>query len=306
MKAALIGLPFCGKTTVYEALTGMPVGRKEESLATIKVPDERIEYLAGVFNPGKKVYAEFVLHDFNPEGNKADELSAKVKNMIQKMDMLILVIRDFDSMLTDRPRNALSEYTRLRDELIFSDLVIVEKRLEREEKEHKNPPDLAVLKRLHAAFEANSLPDAVEITPQEREMISNYSFLTLKKRIVLVNKAEDETGVPQELEELLRREGVLNFAMSAMLEKEINEIPPEDRASFLQGYGLSGTARDRLIGTAYSSMNLISFLTVGPDEVRAWPIRKGSSAVEAAGKIHTDIARGFIRAEVVAYETFKT
>jgi len=304
MRAALIGVPFSGKTTLFEALTGVPTGRKEESLASIKVPDTRIDRLSEVFNPGKTTYAEFTLSDFNPEGAKAETIPAKVKNMLQKMDMLILVVRDFDSVLTDKPRDPLAEYAALRDEIILSDFMVTSKRLEREAKEHKNPLDLPVLKKLNESFENNRLPDDDAYSAQDRELVANYAFLTLKKRIVLVNKPEGETVIPPVLAGQLQKENVLYFAVSGTLEKELMEIPPADRAEFLKGYGLEGTARDRLLTTAYESMNLISFLTVGSDEVRAWPIRRGMTAVEAAGKIHSDIARGFIRAEVVPFETF--
>ena len=305
MRAALIGMPFSGKTLLFQALTGVEPAKREENLANIKVPDERIDYLADVFSPDKKTYAEFIVMDFTVEGAKSEVIPAKVKNLVQKMDMLILVVRDFDSVLTDSPRDPLGEYRKLRDELILTDLMVVEKRLEREAKEHKNPPDLPVLKRLHARFESNQLPAEDEITPQEHGFIANYSFLTLKKRLVLVNRPEGENDVPKALDQLLEAEGVKRFAVSATLEKELNDIPLAERQAFLEGFGMTGTARERLVTTAYASMNLISFLTVGEDEVRAWPIRRGSTALEAAGKIHTDIARGFIRAETVPFEVFK-
>ena len=304
MRAALIGMPFSGKTTLFEALSGVAPGRKDENLASIKVPDERIDFLASVFNPGKKTYTEFLLHDFNDDA-KTEPLPAKIKNQLQKMDVLIIVLRDFPSTMSNKPQDPLADYLKIREELIFSDLLIVEKKLEREAKEHKNAPDLPVLKKLHEIFSKNAIPSSADINDEEMKQCLNYSFLTLKKLVILINKPEGEVSVPKELETRLAEEGLQFFPVSALLEKELNTLPPEDIASFLQGFGLTETAKKRLLKAVYTAMDLISFLTVGEDEVRAWTIRRGAPAVEAAGRIHSDIARGFIRASVVPYETFK-
>jgi ribosome-binding ATPase YchF (GTP1/OBG family) len=306
MRAALIGMPYSGKTMMFEALSGILSGRKEESIASIKVPDERIDFLCGVFNPAKKTLAEFVLSDFNAGEARDEGLPAKLRNMLQKMDVLILVLRDFDSIMTSSPRDPAAEYSKLREELVLSDFVIAEKRLEREAKEHKNPPEIPAVVKIRNSLEQNRMPSEEELTAQELELLSNYSFLSLKKKVALVNKPEGEQEIPLALKKMLDADGIPYFAVSATLEKEMNDIPPEDKKSFLESFGLKDTAKDRLLETAYKAMNLISFLTVGPDEVRAWPIRRGMSAVEAAGRIHTDIARGFIRAEVVPYEVFKS
>ncbi|MBI5527162.1 MAG: redox-regulated ATPase YchF [Deltaproteobacteria bacterium] len=305
MHAALVGVPYSGKTTMFAALSGIEPGAKEELVGVIKVPDARVDCLRSVFNPARTKYAEFVLHDFGAGGGRNETIPARVKNLIERMEMLVFVVRDFESAFSGDPRDPAAEYARLREEIILADFMTVEKRLEREAKERRNPPEIPVLKKIRARLEANEIPAVEELTGQELGQVSSYNLLTLKKRVAIVNKPEGETGIPPALSEMLAREKVPGFDVSGSLERELNDIAPAERRAFLESYGLRGTARDRLLAAAYETSGLISFLTVGPDEVRAWPIRSGMTAVEAAGKIHKDIARGFIRAETVPFDVFK-
>lgn len=305
MRTTLIGHPFSGKSTVFQALTGLASSKKEETIGTIKVPDKRIDFLASVYQPKKSTYAEFILSDINVATTKNDLISPKAKNIMQKADMLILVLRNFDSILTDKKTNPLEEYEQIRDELIFNDLAIIEKRLEREKKEHKNPPEIGILKKLYSALEQNQLPQETALSSEEHDLISNYGFLTLKKKIALVNQKEGDTEVPATLQKAFGENGIPFFFIMGLLECELGELPEEEKGSFLESYGLKETAKDKFIHEAYESLGLISFLTAGKDECRAWPIRQGTSAVVAAGKIHSDIARGFIRAETIAFDDFK-
>ncbi len=304
MRAALIGTPVSGKTTVFEALTGIPETKKEENIGTLKVPDRRIDALSDIYNPKKKTYAEFILTDYNVAGSKEALIPPTVKNLIQKTDLLILVLRNFDSVMTAEPKSPASEYRKLRDELIITDFIIIEKRLEREAKEKKNPPELPVLKKLKDILEANRFPLDSEFSSDELALAANYNFLSLKKRIALLNQPEGEQAIPADLEAALKQDNMACFSVSANLEKDLSQLPEEEQAEFLKGYGLTETARVRFIQKAYESLGLISFLTAGEDEVRAWPIRNGMVAVEAAGKIHSDIARGFIRAETIHFTDF--
>ena len=304
MKAALIGLPFSGKSTVFQALTGIESGKKEETVGTIKVPDERIDRLAEIYNPKKKTYSEFVLSDYTVPPSKETAIPAKVKNLIQKADLLIVTLRNFDSLMTSDATDAATEYQKIKEDLILTDFVVIEKRLEREMKEKKNPPELKILQRLRDLFENGEFPAPDTVSPEEMELIANYNFLSLKKIIVLLNQPEGEQAVPEALAKQLSADGISYFCVSAPLEVELSELSPEEQAEFLKDYGLTESASVRFIKSAYSALGLISFLTAGSDEVRAWPIKNGTQALYAAGKIHSDIQRGFIRAEVVHFDDF--
>jgi len=304
MRAALIGTPFSGKTTLFEALTGIAEAKKEENIGTIKVPDPRIDYLAEIYKPKKKTYAEFILTDYNFLVPKEALLPAQAKNLIQKADLLILVVRAFDSAMTAAPCDPLGEYRKLREELILTDLITAERRIEREAKEHKNPPEMTVIRKLYALLEKGMLPPLDSFSSDEMAQVANYNFLTLKKRLILINEPEGGTSLPDEFTATLATEGIPFFTVSAVFEKDLSQMTPEEQAEFLAGYGLTEPARSRFIRAAYETLGLISFLTAGEDEVRAWPIRKGTTAVEAAGKIHSDIQRGFIRAETIHFDDF--
>jgi GTP-binding protein YchF len=305
MKAALIGLPHSGKSLILQALTGLESSKKEETIGTIKVPDERIDYLASVYQPKKKTYAEFAVSDFNLAGERESVISSKVKNLAQKADTLILVVRNFESSLSAEPKDPMAEYRKLKDDLILTDILVIEKRLEREAKEHKNPPEIGTIKKLAKLLEEMRFPREGDLSPEELERIVNYNFLTLKKPTVLVNQPEGENETPASLQGLLDADGLNCFALSATLENELAKIPPEEQGDFLKEFGLSEAASRRFVRHIYQGLGLISFLTAGEDEVRAWPIKNGTLALAAAGKIHTDIEKGFIRAEIVSCDDFK-
>ena len=304
MKASLIGLPFSGKSTVFQALTGIESGKKEETVGTIKVPDERIDRLAEIYSPKKKTYSEFVLSDYTVPPAKESAIAPKVKNLIQKSDLLILTVRNFESLMTADKVDPMGEYQRLKEDLILTDFVVVERRLEREQKEKKNPPELKILQRLRDIFENGEFPKGSVVTPEESELIENYNFLSMKKIIVLVNQPEGVQEISDDFKKLLEADDISYFCVSAPLEIELSELSPEEQAEFLKDYGLSESAGVRFIKSAYNSLGLISFLTAGSDEVRAWPIKNGTPALLAAGKIHSDIQRGFIRAEVIHFDDF--
>ncbi|MCK5808337.1 DUF933 domain-containing protein [bacterium] len=306
MKAALIGLPFSGKSTVFQVLTAVEQGKKEETMGTIKVPDDRIDRLSEIYNPKKTTFAEFVLSDFSVPSGKDTVIPAAVKNGIQKSELLILILRNMDSVMTSDSTDPLREYTQLIDELIVTDLITIEKRIEKNRKERNNLPELPVLEKLQAILEAGTLPLKGSLNDDELSHIASYNFLSLKQRIILLNQPEDTITPESALIESLSLHGDAIFPLSATLELEMNELSDEDREAFLADYGLKGSARNRFIQAAYSALGLISFLTAGEDEVRAWPIKKGIEALYAAGKIHSDIQRGFIRAEIISFEDFSS
>ncbi len=203
------------------------------------------------------------------------------------------------------PKDPAAEYGKIRDDILLTDILVIEKRLEREAKERKNPPELGTLKKVKELLEQMRLPKEGELTGEELERIAHYNFLSLKKPTVLVNQPEGESDVPAALKTLLAADGLDCFALSATLERELAAIPPAEQAGFLKEFGLTEPASRRFVRHIYRGLGLLSFLTAGEDEVRAWPIRTGTPAVQAAGKIHTDIEKGFIRAEVVAFDDFK-
>lgn len=306
MHASLIGSQYSGKTLVFQALTGMELSKKEESISTIKIPDERIDFLTKIYNPKKVTLAEITLSDYNLPPSKDSVISLKVKNLIQKSDLLIIVLRNFDSALSEEQKDPLNEYKKIRDDLILTDLISIEKRIEREEKEKKNPAEISVIKKINKILNENKFPKNNDFSDEEIKKIENYSFLSLKKQIVLVNQKEGDSEIPTLLISQLDSDNISYFQISALLENELNMIPEEEKLSFLAGYGLKETALTKFLKHVYKSLGLISFLTVGEDEVRAWNIPNGINAQEAAGKIHSDISRGFIRAEVISYEDFKS
>src|SRR5437870_9831373 len=191
-------------------------------------------------------------------------------------------------------------------ELVLADLAVVEKRLERVKKEKGHERERALLERLVPALEAGTPLRTVALAPEERSQLAGFAFLSLRPLLVVLNVPEGEAAapVPADLGARAAAAGAEAMSLSAQLEAEIAELEPGDRAVFLKDLGLTEGARARFIRASYALLDLISFLTAGEDECRAWPIRRGTTAVKAAGKVHSDIERGFIRAEVIAYDEF--
>jgi hypothetical protein len=321
MRAALVGLPYSGKTTLFAAVAeagGSSVHLErpdQEHLATVKVPDERLAWLEQVYEPKKRTHAEIEFLDV-PGLDLTTEASRQRSRQhwvaVRQSDMLVIVLRAFESDAAPPYRDRVdpaADLEELRSEMLFSDLEQVAARVEKLEKSVKKPtPDrdmhlreLELMRRMQEALEnERPLTEAVR-SAEEEKMVRAFAFLTLKPALVVLNVDEDRAGRPGPDE----HGGLPALQLSAKIEEEIASLDPGDRAEFLQEMGLSEVARDRLIRKCYESMNLISFLTVGPDEVRAWTIPAGTTAVEAAEEIHSDIARGFIRAEVISYEDLR-
>ena len=318
MKVGLIGPPQSGKSTLFAALTGNtidPAAAFQEHTATIVVPDTRIVYLTGIYKPKKVTYATVDVCDFPGISSSDDhgkEQYRKHLPSIRLCDALVAVVRDFESDRVAKHRDrvdAAGDLAALNDDFIFADLEAVTTRMERLEKSFKRPSksreqdkrELALLQRCEAALE-DLKPLSTVLEHEDEAMLRSFSFLTEKPLVVVANVSEDKA----KSEPTLRYEharGVINVCAEA--EAQIAELDtPEDQAAFLEDLGIDMPARDRLIQTCYSAVGLISFLTCGDPEVHAWPIKKGSDACEAAGKIHSDIARGFIKAETVSYDDF--
>ena len=308
MKVGLVGFPGSGKSTVFNALTGMSVetgfgAKGKEHLGTVKVPDARVDALAALFKPKKTTYAEMTFTDV-AGGTAARQLDRGVLNSMREVDALCQVLRAFESDQTPEPADALRELLDLETELILADLDLVEKRVARLEKERGDAREIELMKRLLAHLEAEKPLRSLELGEEERKGIVHYRFLTLKPLLLVVNVDESKIAepVPAAVAAAAKERGLGAVVLSAQVEMDIAQMAPDDQPEFLESLGVKELARDRFIRAAFELLDLISMLTAGPDECRAWPIRRGLSAPKAAGKIHSDIERGFIRAEVIYWE----
>jgi len=307
MKIGLVGLPGCGKSTVFGALTGIAVKTGYESrsgkanLGVVKVSDPRVDALAEIFTPRRTIYAETTFTDL--VGGAQGRIDRTVLNAMRNVDALCQVLRAFDDGSGDRP-NPVGELDELTTEMILADLEIAERRAARLAKDRSNPTELELLRRIQAQLEDEQPIRALNLRPEERKAISFYSFLTQKPLLLVLNVAEEAVSAepPADIAREAARRGLGLIVLSAQVEMTIAQMVPDEQHEFLRSMGLSEPARDRFIREAYALLDLISMLTVGEDECRAWPVPRGSLAPQAAGKIHSDIERGFIRAEVVPWQ----
>ncbi|MBI2987858.1 MAG: redox-regulated ATPase YchF [Deltaproteobacteria bacterium] len=310
MKVGLIGRRGSGKTTIFNMLTGLDaqVGgyagsdKGEIHLGVIKVPDQRIDRLAEIYQPKKTTYAEIRFTDF-PASQGKDDLKAgsDLLSQMREVEAMALVLRDFDVQA-----EPLKELDNLLAEMILADLVVVENRLARLKKEKGKEQESLLLERCRKALENEESLRSLSLTPDEEALLSGFGFLSRKPLLALFNTSDERAGQPllRAYEEELRRRAIQGLALAGKVEMEIAQLNEADREVFLKEIGIEEPARARFIRASYRLLDLISFLTTGKDEVRAWTIKRGTTAKKAAGKIHSDIERGFIRAEVVPYEDF--
>jgi GTP-binding protein YchF len=306
MKLGIIGLARAGKTTVFEALTGnLAEGahKGESRIGTIRVPDERIDILSRLYTPRKTIYATvaYFLPGFQGGTREGGAREQQPWQQTRDCDALIHVVRNFSGYGFEVPRPA-ADLAALDQELILADLVVVEKRLERLELDQKRgkKPDLEELALLTACRDGleKELPlraaPALAAAPQLR----GFAFLSAKPMLVLFNNEDDDDTFPATVGPVQRENGMV---MRAKLEHELVQMSAEEAAEFLAEFAIAESAMDRVIKKSYDLLGLISFFTVGEDEVRAWTVRRGTAALDAADVIHSDIKKGFIRAEVLAY-----
>jgi GTP-binding protein YchF len=311
LKVGIVGFPRAGKTTVFNALTGLQaqVGgygdASKPNLGTIKVPDARIDRLAEIFQPRKTTFAEMVFVDF-PGGERGGVLDQTTLVQMRDADALVQVVRGFPDPVTQDAAAPARDVDGFKSELVLADLAVMEKRLERLRKEKGKEQEADLVARCTAALEAETPLRRIELSPADERTLSGFGLLSRLPLMVVVNVGESDAAAPLDpaVQTLADSEGIAAIALCAQVEAEIAALDAADRGAFLADLGLKEAARDRFIQAAYGLLDLISFLTSGEDEVRAWPIRRGTSAVRAAGKIHSDIERGFIRAEVVAFDDF--
>jgi GTP-binding protein YchF len=307
MKIGLVGFPGSGKSTVFGALTGLPVEtgygarRDKANLGVVKVPDPRVAALAEIIQPKKTVYAEIAFTDL--AGGEAGGLDRQALNAMRNLDALCQVVRAFPD-LGGQPPDAVREIVDLETETILADLEVTEARVARLQKDLSNPRELELLQRVQAALEEERTLRTLDLSDEERKMISGYSFLTLKPLLLVLNVAEDDVGaeVSGEVEAAAEKRGLGVVVLSAQVEMDIAQMPAEEQQEFAASLGLGEPAKNRFIRSAYQLIGLISMFTVKSDECRAWPVPLGTPAPRAAGKIHADMERGFIRAEVVQWK----
>lgn len=315
MKVGLVGFAGAGKTTIFNTLTGLTAevggygAREKANIGVIKVPDHRVDKLAEIFNPKKKTYAEISFVDVAgpqvEDGQRSHSgLDPKLVQHMREADALVHVVRGFDTPMLPQPSDAVRDIRSFDDELMLTDLVQIENRIGRLKKEKDSARESELMERLKSALESESPLRDIELSSEEMALIAGFRFLSLKPLLLLLNQSEDSVGegVPAPVQELAKAKQLRAIAMSGKVEMEIAELAPEEQRDFLQDLGITEPARDRFIGAAYALLDLISFLTSGEDECRAWSIKRGTTAHKAAGVIHSDIERGFIRAEVIRFE----
>jgi len=312
MKIGIVGFPLAGKTTVFNALTGLgaAVGGYADpgkvNLGTIKVPDERLDRLVEIYDPKKTTHAEIVFVDFPGSADRgATALDRSTIGQMRDADALVQVVRAFASA-QEGGADPCRDMDNFKSEILLADLAIVEKRIERLRKEKGSGQELDLMERCRAALETEKALRELEMTESEARQLSGFGLLSLLPMLLVINVEEKAAAapLPDPVQQRLDRDGLIGLSLCAQIEMEIAALEPEERGMFLSDLGLESPARDRFIRSAYGLLDLISFFTTGRDDVHAWPIRRGTTAMRAAGKVHTDMERGFIRAEVIAYQDF--
>jgi GTP-binding protein YchF len=316
MKIGLLGSSRSGKTTVFNALTKAEVpvahsnGKAEPNISVVSVLDERVDRLSEIYDPRKTVYATVEFVDFvgvAESAERKDTFSGAAMAMIKNMDALALVIRHFkDDLLGDS--NPREDVRKINDELTLSDLIVAENRLERIENGYKRGQrtdalvrEEKTLRRILEHLNQNQPLRDLGLSVEEERSIRGFQFLTKKPIMVILNSDESRFGKNGSLiAEIERTQRVIEFA--GKFEMELSQLDEEEASLFMEDMGISESAYRRLTSLAYEILGYISFFTVGSDEVRAWNVRRGDTALDAAAAIHSDLARGFIRAECFSYE----
>ena len=319
MKLGIIGLPQTGKTTIFNALTGhdqptnASAGRMEVHTAVVDVPDPRVDVLSEMYKPKKTMYAKVTYADIaGLEGSGQGSISGQLLNQIAQMDALIHVVRCFEDESVAHASGSVNparDIVAMNSELLLNDLIAVERKLEKLSGESQrggtdkvvNARQTELFEKLLAILSEDKPLRGIEFTDLEKNDLSGFGLLTRKPMMILLNlgegqaKPEVETEHPMPIVDLMGK-----------LEMEISQLPQEDAEMFMAEYEITEPGLNKMIRLSYDLLTLQSFFTVGEDEVRAWTVRCGANAQEAAGVIHSDLEKGFIRAEVVTYEDLTT
>jgi ribosome-binding ATPase len=312
MKLGLVGFPQVGKRTLFKLLTGREAEGSSVEFGLARVRDGRFDRLVEIYSPEKETAATIELALLPPLDQDA-ERNAAVYNHLEKVDAICHLVRAFEDDTVFHLAgqvDASRDIRLLAEELLLGDQIFVEKRLERLEKEkgkkdvQRSAQEMDLLRRMQTHLETGRPLRFFEFGDEDLKLITSYPFLTIKPLIVVLNVGEDSLGdnsIAEKLAEEFADFGFEFFPVSARIEEELDQLEAEERAAFLQDLGLEQPALDRLTQVCYRTLGLLSFFTVGTDEVRAWTVRRGAMAPEAGGAIHSDIERGFIRAETMQY-----
>ncbi len=311
MKIGLVGLENAGKTTLFNLLTGIKgeshhTGSSE--IGVVNVPDERLDFIYNVYKPAKKVYTHIEFYKV-PSITKESEETKKALLSVKEADIIALVIRKFKDENIYHPLGNIDmkrDFNIIIDELILADLYIIETRLERIETQLKSRKEETLLKekelmlKLKEQLEKNQMLNTIQFSEQEQKILRGYNFLTLKPIFAIINC--DEEDLQKEFELPLN---IKKINISIKIESELIALNESERQEYLNLLGVNEPGINRLIKISYSCGNLITFFTINEKEARSWAIKKGTTALKAAGVIHSDFEKGFIRAEVIHFDDFK-
>ena len=323
MRLGIIGLPQSGKTVIFQALTG---GRPVQSAfveglqvqtAVVNVPDPRLDALSELFRPRRTVHAQVQYTDIGGLHRglgRSGGLSGPLFNQIAQNDALLIVVRAFPSAIVPHPEGSVDparDLAIIQDELMLSDMALIERRLERlRERAGKggspaereaNAREMALMERLLAALEAGRPLREEALSPDEERLLRGYGFLTRKPQLIVVNQGDDPAD-DAPLPAVSEGPGVAVLALRGKLEMELAQMPSEEAAEFLSEFGIEELGLHRVVRASYEILGRITFFTMNEEEIRAWALPRGATALDAAATIHSDLARGFIRAEVIPYD----
>lgn len=305
MKVGIIGLPSSGKTTAFNVLTGLKGSGKGQAVnvGMVKVYDERVDRLAKLFSPKKISYSMIEFVDVAGLEKEGKGFDSQMLSHIRDTDALVGVIKAFNLTQEEEPIQDIKDMV---TEIHLTDLLHAEKRLDKLKKEHKGGLELEVLTKIQKCLEAEKPIRALELSEKENDIIRGFRFLSEKPLLFLFNTDKDRIGegVSSKLVQILAELKASWLELNAQLEMEIYSLAPEEQVEFLKEMGIKEPTKDRFIKKVYEMLDLVSFFTVGKEEVKAWPVPKGLIALKAAGKVHSDMERGFIRAEVANFEDF--
>ena len=314
MKVGLIGLPGAGVTTLFCTFAGRDysalcaTGKVEINLGETKVPDLRVDRLTEIFQPKKSTHAVIEFADVPVDLEPSGGLSAKTLSAIRTMDALAIIIRAFENPAVPHPNttiNPLRDLNSFWEEAVLTDMIQMENRLEKLKKEGKQKSrEAEIFNELKDQLENNKTIRDLNPADDVRKLISGFKCISEKPWLVILNTDPDNSIDITPVSGFCDENNLPWLTLAGQMELEISALDPDEQAEFLADIGQQSDARSRFIRGAYEHLNLISFLTTGPDECRAWSIEKGCNAQEAAGKIHSDLAKGFIRAEVISYQDF--